>query len=144
MTAAHDRAAAREDARARGPCRAEACVPRRACERACVRACVRERGGGRAAGAMLADPWVVRHTRHGGARGFSGGTGVYWLRGVGVSVWRMGVACGCVGCAVWHACALKWRVSCSLCVFSFSDLRNLRTQPPENIKYTFTYTPYSN
>ena len=107
-TGPHDRAAAREDVRARVPCRAEACV------RACVRA--RE--------AVALRPvrcWRILRglgvATHGGARGFSGGGGVYWLRGVGVSVWRVGVAC--VVCAVWHACALKWRVSCSLCVFSF-------------------------
>jgi hypothetical protein len=65
------------------PCRAEACV------RACAR------GGGCAAGAVLAGPWVVRHTAGRGA--FL--SGVYWLLGMSASMWRVWV----------------WRVACVRC-----------------------------
>ena len=105
MTGPHDRAAAREDMRARVRCRG-------------VRACAR--GGGRAAGAVLAGPCLLRHTTR-GAGLFWEVSGVYWLRGMGACMLVSRVSCcvwvlrvGCGVCAVWHECALKWRVACRL------------------------------
>ena len=106
MTGPHDRVAAREDVRARVPCRAEACV--RAREAVAVRPvrCWR----------VL----VCCDTRR-GALGFSGRSPecigfAEWacmlVSRVPCCVWVWCVVCGV--CAVWHECALKWRVACRL------------------------------
>ena len=94
MTGPHDRVAAREDvrARARVPCRAEACV--RAREAVAVRPVRCWRGL----------TWC--DTRR-DAGLFWGVSGVYWLRGMGVHV---GVACTVlrvgVVCSVWRVCGV--------------------------------------
>ena len=90
MTGPHDRAAAREDMRARVRCRG-------------VRA--RARGGGRAAGAVLAGPCMVRHTAGRGA--FLGGLwSVLASRNGRVGVSRVACVCG------------VWRVACVRCGMS--------------------------
>eukprot|EP00964_Phaeocystis_antarctica_P053943 scaffold31692_cov68-Phaeocystis_antarctica.AAC.4 len=113
------------------PPRERTCERERACRAVpCRGVRARARGGGRAAGAVLAGPCLLRHTTR-GAGLFWEVSGVYWLRGMGVHV---GVACTvlrvgvwrvvCGVCAVWHECALKWRVACDFNSFvSIKDVR---------------------